>query len=259
MNTLLKSSLVAATISLATFALAAAETPLHPTVRQIKLDISNAFLIKSGNKNVLIDTGSKKDMPALEAALAKEGVSIENLNTVIITHGHNDHAGLAAEIKRRSKAVLIAGEKDIGLIHAGHDEELKPTNLMGRILKRWAIDPVYEGFSPDVLVNATLDLRPYGIAGQVVPMPGHTPGSLVILLDDGRALVGDMMLGGWMNGAMFASSPGEHYFQNDLELNHANIVDLLKKPIHTFYLGHGGPVTRDSILDGFNLTDPLAK
>jgi hypothetical protein len=38
--------------------------------------------------------------------------------------------------------------------------------------------------------------------------------------------------------------------------NRANIVRLLKLPIHTFFLGHGGPVTRESVLAGFEMADP---
>jgi glyoxylase-like metal-dependent hydrolase (beta-lactamase superfamily II) len=43
----------------------------------------------------------------------------------------------------------------------------------------------------DLVVREPLDLAPWGVAGRVVPMPGHTPGSLVVVLDDGRAFVGD--------------------------------------------------------------------
>ncbi len=181
------------------------------------------------------------------------------MTSVILTHGHHDHAGLAAEIKRRSGAQLIVGAGDAGMTHAGHDDELKPTNLMARILKRFAIDPAYEGVVADVQVDTTLDLNPFGVPGRAVQMPGHTAGSLVVVLDDGRAVVGDIMLGGWLGGAMFADSPGEHYFQADQARNHDNIVALLKQTIHTFYLGHGGPVTRAAVLKAFDLADPQQK
>jgi len=41
---------------------------------------------------------------------------------------------------------------------------------------------------------------------------------------------------------------GEHYFQANEEQNFQNIQTLLKQPIKTFYLGHGGPVDRTSPL-----------
>ena len=41
---------------------------------------------------------------------------------------------------------------------------------------------------------------------------------------------------------------GEHYFQANEEQNFRNIQTLLKQPIKTFHLGHGGPVDRTSPL-----------
>lgn len=234
-----------------------AADPNPPQIKQFRLSTSNAFLLKAGDKRILVDSGSKEDLDALQAALVAEGESIEKLNAVILTHGHHDHAGLVTEIKRRSHAIVVVGAHDAAMVTAGHDDELKPTNLTARLLKWFVIDPEFEGFVADVLVQDSLDLREFGIAGRALAMPGHTPGSLVIVLDDGRALVGDIMLGGWINGAMRASHAGEHYFQADAALNHANIVSLLKQPISTFYLGHGGPVSRQSVLEGFDLPDPL--
>lgn len=65
-----------------------------------------------------------------------------------------------------------------------------------------------------------------------------------------------MMLGGCLGGALFPSRAGEQYFQFDQARNRSQIVELLRRPAHTFYLGHGGPVTRASVLRGFDLADP---
>lgn len=238
-------------------ALAAPPTPLSPEIKQILVGRTNVYLVKS-DPMVLIDSGGKEDLVALQAGLKAEGVSVAQIKAILLTHGHADHAGLAAELKRRSGALLVAGAADTVMTKAGHNDELKPTNFMARVLKRFAIDPGYEAFEADLKVDAPIDLQRFGMQGKGMQMPGHTPGSLVLVLDDGRAFVGDMMLGGWMGGAIFADTAGEHYFQDDLERNHANIVALLKLPIHTFYLGHGGPVTRASVLQGFGLSDPLA-
>jgi glyoxylase-like metal-dependent hydrolase (beta-lactamase superfamily II) len=96
-----------------------------------------------------------------------------------------------------------------------------------------------------------LDLYTVGIRGQAIPMPGHTPGSLVVLLDDGRAFVGDMMAGGCIGGAIGPHRAGEHYFHADHARNLENIKAVLKRPIKMFYLGHGGPVTRESVIAAF--------
>ena len=76
-------------------------------VVQIPLSMSNVHLIKGAARSFLVDTGSKDDLPALAAALAREGVRFRDLAAVILTHGHADHAALAAEIRRRSGAVPL--------------------------------------------------------------------------------------------------------------------------------------------------------
>ena len=226
-------------------------------VLTLKLSISNVHVLQEqGHRPLLIDAGGRGDLPLLEKKLAAHGLKIEDLAAVILTHGHSDHAGLAAEIRRRSGARILLGAGDVELAKAGRNDELKPTNLTAVILKRFFIDPVYEPFQADQVISRPFDLAEFGYPGQVLPMPGHTAGSQVILLEDGRAFVGDMMAGGWFGGGVFAHRAGEHYFQADCRRNRANIETLLQLPITTCYLGHGGPVSRAAVLKGFGLADP---
>ncbi|OGB00910.1 MAG: hypothetical protein A3E25_02570 [Burkholderiales bacterium RIFCSPHIGHO2_12_FULL_69_20] len=226
-----------------------------PEVVTIPLGFSNAYLIKAP-RPVLVDAGGKHDGPALQAALQAEGVALSDLAAVIVTHGHSDHAGGVAAIQALGGKVVVLGQGDVPMAHAGRNGELVPVNLTARLLKLLPLDPRYTPFAPEVVVVAPLDLSRFGIAGQVLQMPGHTPGSLVVLLADGRAFVGDMMLGGCLGGALFPSRAGEQYFQFDQARNRSQIVELLRRPVHTFYLGHGGPVNRASVLSGFDLADP---
>lgn len=148
----------------------------------------------------------------------------------------------------------MLGKGDIGMAAAGTNDDLKPTNFTARVLKAFFIDPNYQRFAPDVVVADQLDLAEFGYAGKIMQMSGHTPGSLVVVLSDGRAFVGDMILGGWFGGALFSQSAGEHYFHADLERNRSNIATLLAMPIETFYLGHGGPVSRAAALSRFGIS-----
>lgn len=75
-------------------------------------------------------------------------------------------------------------------------------------------------------------------------------------LDDGRSFVGDMMLGRYLGGALMPQRAGEHHFHADRQHNLGNIQTLLKGPGKLFYLGHGGPVTRESIVAAFGSGEP---
>ena len=79
--------------------------------------------------------------------------------------------------------------------------------------------------------------------------PGHTPGSLVVELRDGRAFVGDLVVGGWMMGRLWPSRATEHPFQADRPRKLERLRELLGSPLHTFFTGHGGPVARQSLVE----------
>ncbi len=233
---------------------AVAQPDPAPQVVQIRLSVSNVFLIRS-SRPVLVDAGSSKDLPALSEALGRQGLRIQDLALVVLTHAHSDHAGLAAQLQRAGVEVVL-GRGDVPMAAAGTNDDLKPTNLTGWLLKKFLIDPKFEAFTPATTVCGVLDLSRWGIRGQVLQMPGHTPGASAIVLEDGRAFVGDMLLGGILGGVMRAEHAGEHYFQADAQANHRNIATLLAMGVKTFYLGHGGPVTRQSVQAAFGAAAP---
>ena len=218
---------------------------------QIPLRLSNVFLIR-GPRPILVDSGTIGDMDDLDEALAERGVATSSVALVIVTHGHADHAGLAADIQKLARAKVVLGAGDLPLAAAGHNDDLEPTGLAGSLLKPF-ITSVYPELAPDVLVRPgeTLDLAPWGIAGKVVAMPGHTPGSIVVLLADHTAFVGDMIAGGALGGLLSPHSPREHLYQADPVRNRENIRALLLLGVERFYLGHGGPVKRADVIAAF--------
>src|SRR3990167_5039366 len=149
-----------------------------PVVVTIPLGFSNAYLIK-GPRPVLVDTGGPYDGPALQDALHAQGLTLSDLAAVIVTHGHSDHAGGVAAIQALGGKVVVLGQGDVPMAHAGRNGELVPVNLTARLLKLLPLDPRYTPFAPEVVVVAPLDLSRFGIAGQVLQMPGHTPGSQI--------------------------------------------------------------------------------
>ncbi|HEY4121726.1 MAG TPA: hypothetical protein VGM56_27860, partial [Byssovorax sp.] len=142
---------------------------------------------------------------------------------------------------------IVLGRGDALLAADGHNDEMKPTSAFATALRPF-VDFAYEPFKADVAVTGDVPLDEAAFPGvRVRAMAGHTKGSLVVLVGDRDALVGDMMLGGALGGMFAASTPGEHYYQADPRANRCNVERLLATPVAHFYLGHGGPVERDAV------------
>ncbi len=219
---------------------------------QITLPLSNAYLIKSSSP-VLVDVGSEGDSDALERGLRANGTKASDLALIVLTHAHADHAGNTAGFMKRTHAKLFLGQGDLPLARSGHNDELQPMNFLACFLQL-TLPQSYPAFEPDEAIGATpVDLAPWGIRGKAMSMPGHTRGSVVIVLDNHAAFVGDQILGGYFGGAIAPHDPGLHYFHADEEANRANIETLLEMGVETFYLGHGGPVQRGDVMKAFDL------
>ncbi len=226
-----------------------------PRIYQIKLSYSNVFLLRGGRGSIVIDAGSPGDLPAFKQRLQQIGATLSEIKLVVLTHGHGDHAGMGAALQRQGIKVA-AGKADRPMTEAGRNDELKPTNVTARLIRR-VVDLRYTPFTPDLLIDeAGIDLGAFGVPGRAVQMPGHTAGSVVVVLASGdKAFVGDMMLGGSLGGAIFPRTASEHYYQADPDQNHRNIHALLRRGIAVFYVGHGGPLARDSVIERFGLAD----
>jgi hydroxyacylglutathione hydrolase len=205
----------------------------------VQLDVgsgTNAFVIM-GERPILVDTGWGDSPEALEEALADVGVRPDDLALVVLTHGHGDHAGGAAWLRTVSRAPLVSHAADVEMLAAGHNRELVPMSFLGRMLHGLSDQP-FPPVAPDILVDAQLDLRPYGVEGTVVAVPGHTPGSLAILLPGGDAVVGDMVRGGLLS----STSPARHFFHDDCTAAEGHLAELIERGARRLYVGHGGPL-----------------
>ena len=222
---------------------AASAPPIE--IRQLALSWSNVFLVREGDAAILVDSGSPGDWDALVSALDAEHLAPRDLRLVVLTHGHADHAGLALRLQHEGVPIAL-GEGDLGMAARGHDDALRATSPLGDLLRPF-VDFPYDAFTPDVIVTGPIGLSRWGIHGaRIVPMPGHTPGALVVWIGDAEALVGDEMLGG-LGGALGSGIAGEHFYQTDLHRNHCNVLRLLEAGVQRFYVGHGGPLDRPSI------------
>lgn len=211
----------------------------------LPLSISNAYLLL-GERPVLVDAGVPGEEARLVGALRAHGVTAEDLSLIALTHGHTDHTGSVNGVAAAGVPVAI-GAADAGLLTAGANGRLPPTGPAGALLRPLIKRMTFAGARPAIRVTGPLRLEPYGIAAVMMPVGGHTPGSCVLLLDDGDAVVGDLVRGGFANGKVRPGRPMRHYFAEDAETVRRAMETVLAHEPSRLFTGHGGPLSAASV------------
>lgn len=211
-----------------------------PAVVQIRAGWVNVFLLRGERGNVLVDAGNPGQAERILALLARVGVTPEEVRLILITHGHVDHFGSAAALRRRTGAPVAIHALDAPALRQGvhQPDSLRPTSRLVGLLQRLPLQATAsraEGLEPDLIFDQEWRLDEYGVAARVLPTPGHTPGSVTVLLDSGEAVLGDMLTG-------FLRRPGPPIVAWNLERNQESLRSLLALSPHTLYVGHGGPL-----------------
>jgi glyoxylase-like metal-dependent hydrolase (beta-lactamase superfamily II) len=206
----------------------------------LRLSIPNVYLL-TGERAILIDSGGPKDVPHILAFLKQHGIDAGKLSLILLTHGHWDHAGGAAELRAATKAPIAIHRADLDLVRTGTNGPLKPTCLVGYYIRTF-MNYHFPPFEPDVVIDDEMDLSAYGVDARVVLTPGHTPGSISVLTGERDVVAGDLIMGGWFGGKLFPQRPGLHYFADDMAGLKASIRKVLALAPRLIQPGHGGPL-----------------
>ena len=144
------------------------------------------LVIDTGRHKVLVDTGAGGLAPTtgkLIPRLQAEGISPNEIDTVILTHGHPDHIGGNIDSEGRpsfpnARYVIWKDEWDFwtsspDLAELDIDEHIK-----GLLLEfaRKNLSPIKDQLD---LVDQVREIVP-GI--RVIPAPGHTPGHMTVAI-----------------------------------------------------------------------------
>jgi hydroxyacylglutathione hydrolase len=159
---------------------------------------SNVFLVTNGQSNILVDTSPQFMWKTLQKRL--ERLKIHKINLLILTHSHFDHAANAAIIREKYKAQVIIHQTEAQYLVSGDNILPTGTNPITRILvrtfaKQFRSFALYQPCNFDYTVDDIYDLSNYGFNACLMHTPGHTQGSICLIIDNEVALVGDTMFG----------------------------------------------------------------
>ena len=168
------------------------------TVVQVLSGRSNVFLLSNDHSCVLIDTSPLRKRDKLNRNLAR--LRIKKLDLLLLTHTHFDHAANAKSIKETYGAPVAVHHSEKDFLQKGLNHFPRGTNPFTRLLINSLGDRLSARFDfppcePDILIDSVWELKDLGFHAYVLPTPGHTVGSVSLIIDDEIALVGDAMFG----------------------------------------------------------------
>jgi glyoxylase-like metal-dependent hydrolase (beta-lactamase superfamily II) len=159
------------------------DNPLQAAIIPVTPFRQNCSLVwcTKTKRGVFVDPGGESER--LLAAAKEQGVEI---GKILLTHGHGDHAGAAANLAK-TLGVKIEGP---------HEDDLFLLNGLADQGKRFNI-PNAENCVPDRFLNDG-DTVTFGeVTMGVRHCPGHTPGHVVFFHEDTKiAFVGDVLFMG---------------------------------------------------------------
>lgn len=202
----------------------------------------NTYLL-IGRRPILVDCGMPSSGDRIWNGITAAGVDPTDLEMIIITHGHVDHFGAATELQARTGAPVAAHEADLPTYLAGHSDPTKrqPIGVFGHVFTRTPPpNEVTQPLQPDLLLTGEYNLDDHGVDARIIHTPGHTPGSVSVLLDQGDLIAGDMLTGGFLG--LLQYRPSNPPFHDDPDQALDSLQAALSMKPHTLHIGHGGPM-----------------
>lgn len=194
--------------------------------------VSNAFLVRDGERLFLVDAGVPGDAGAVRAAVSNAGYGLRDVDGVLLTHYDYDHVGALAALPELDCPVY-AHEPDASLLEGTRSPGLWPHKALLQRVAGAFLE------TPDLSVERVGDGDAVG-SFTAYHTPGHGPGHLAWVSGDrGVAFLGDLVR---EDGGQLVPSPW--YVSYDTGTVRDSVRGLVDRAplFETACVGHGDPI-----------------
>lgn len=127
----------------------------------------------AGESMVLIDSGAGQSWERIVANIKGLGFEPERLRAVVATHAHIDHIGALGRFRDEFGAEIVAHQLDAEAIETG----------LGTGAEFYGV--AYAPCKVDVMLSGPEQVLCYGGRDlRAIHIPGHSPGSIVVLIEE---------------------------------------------------------------------------
>ena len=178
----------------------------------------NVYIVNGGSELALIDTGGGYGIPSILNNIRKDGLDPKKITKTLITHCHYDHIGGNYNIKKETGTDIISHPSDRTAIETLNEFSLyNKAQERGITFKSTSVDETVE--DEDVIRVGDIDLI-------VIHNPGHTPGCISFLLQEGdlKSLICGDIVGasgklGYINGPGFVLDDWKRSIKKLIEID----------------------------------------
>ena len=193
----------------------------------------NVYYLIDRNEVTIIDTGGRGSALGIMEGLRELDKGPGDVTRILLTHGHQDHAGSASRLAAATAAPVHVHGDDARHVREGTDyQPLKPRSLLGHLilLRR---PPTSVEATP---MAATISDGDEISGMRIIHTPGHSPGQVVFLWPrhGGVLILGDALF----NLPYLAPPP--LYADLDSMLSSVRKISGLDFEVACF--GHGKPI-----------------
>lgn len=196
--------------------------------------LGNVYAVRHDSGYILIDCGRYDALEIIRKNMAYWTISEQEITHVLLTHGHDDHAGSSSWFQSMGARIYVGAGDETSMIAGNFGEESPFTNHV--------MPPCH----PDICIQKDMDISVGGLLIHALCMPGHTDGSVLYHLSlDGEEVLfsGDMFFADGETGeAAFTGWKGDRNYNGIRLLD--SFQKLWKLNLHPDIVagGHGIPV-----------------